>query len=66
MVNVTSKSNVDFIIRDDFKGYNLKDSHFNLNFSLKSEGDEFELDLEMDFQRGLQRTINNYLMILTI
>ena len=46
LVNVTNKSNINFIIRDNFKGYNLKDSHFNCNFSLKSDGDEFELDVE--------------------
>ena len=50
LANVTSKSNINFIIRDNFKGYNLKDSHFNCNFSLKSEGDEFELDVEYGFK----------------
>ena len=29
LVNISNKSNIDFIIRDNFKGYNLKDSNFN-------------------------------------
>ena len=52
MVNTTNKSNIDFIIRDDFKGYALKDSCFNLNFSLKSDGDDFELDFGFNFKIG--------------
>jgi hypothetical protein len=52
MVNTTNKSNIDFIIRDDFKGYALKDSCFNLNFSLKSNGDDFELDFGFNFKIG--------------
>ena len=52
MVNTTNKSNINFIIRDNFKGYNLKDSHFNCNFSLKSNGDDFELDVQYGFKIG--------------
>ena len=52
MVNTTNKSNINFVIRDNFKGYNLKDSHFNCNFSLKSNGDDFELDVKYGFKFG--------------
>ena len=52
MVNTTNKSNIDFMVRDNFKGYGLKDSCFNLNFSLKSNGDDFELDFGFDFKIG--------------
>ena len=52
MVNITNKSNIDFIVRDDFKGYDLKDSCFNLNFSLNSNGDDFKLDFGFDFKIG--------------
>jgi hypothetical protein len=52
MVNISNKSNVNFIIRDNFKGYGLKDSCFNLNFSLNSNGDDFELDFGFDFKIG--------------
>ena len=52
MVNTTNKSNIDCMVRDNFKGYGLKDSCFNLNFSLKSNGDDFELDFGFDFKIG--------------
>ena len=52
LVNISNKSNINFIIRDNYKGYNLKDSHFNCNFSLKSNGDDFELDVEYGFKIG--------------
>ena len=52
MVNITNKLNIDFIVRDDFKGYDLKDSCFNLNFSLNSNGDDFKLDFGFDFKIG--------------
>ena len=52
IVNITNKCNINFIVRDDFQGYNTKDSYFNLNFSLKSDGDDFELDFEFDFKIG--------------
>ena len=52
LVNISNKSNINFIIRDNYKGYNLKDSHFNCNFSLKSNGNDFELDVEYGFKIG--------------
>ena len=52
LVNISNKSDINFIIRDNFKGYNLKDSNFNCNFSLKSNGDDFELDVEYGFKIG--------------
>ena len=52
LVNISNKSDVNFIIRDNFKGYNLKDSNFNCNFLLKSNGDDFELDVEYGFKIG--------------
>jgi len=52
LVNISNKSNINFIIRDNFKGYNLKDSHFNCNFSLKSNGDDFKLNVEYGFKIG--------------
>ena len=50
MVNISNKCNIDFRVRDDFKGYNARESYFDLNFSLKSNGDDFELDFDFDFK----------------
>jgi radical SAM superfamily enzyme YgiQ (UPF0313 family) len=52
MVNLTNKCDVDFRVRDDFRGFGLNDSYFNLNFSLNSNGDDFELDFGFDFKIG--------------
>ena len=59
MVNISNKCNIDFRVRDDFKGYNARESYFDLNFSLKSNGDDFELDFDFDLK--YQKIINNYL-----
>ena len=59
MVNTTNKSNIDFIIRDDFKGFGLKDSCFNLNFSLNLM--EMILNSTLDSILRLGKMINNCL-----
>ena len=50
MVNISNRCNINFRVRDDFKGYNARSSYFNLNFKLDSKGDEFELDFNFDFK----------------
>jgi hypothetical protein len=50
MVNISNKCNINFRVRDDFKGYNARNSYFNLNFNLESQGDNFELDFDFDFK----------------
>ena len=50
LANVTSKSNINFIIRDNFKGYNLKDSHLIVIFHSNLK----EMNLNLMLSTGLR------------
>ena len=50
MVNISNKSNIDLELEITLKVTMLENHTLTVNFSLKSNGDDFELDFDYDFK----------------